>query len=247
MRLEFRTSDADEPFSWKRLLLDGGMGIGVFLLFLLIGHYLVAQLLVPRPHTPSSVSSQPFPSHPLPPKVEVYEKLPSDVVANTGAATGSREVAPFDYGEFERRRKTPKPSSTPPTPTQEEPLIQVPEEASSQESTETVPSAPESEIAPPDSSEPTASPPSPEPAEAPTPQARAYRVQVGVYEKRENANQLLQRLVASGFEASIVPFQSEGRPLYRVQTLVTRDRAKAEQAKQKLERQGFPAVIVAVP
>lgn len=39
MRLEFRTSDADEPFSWKRLLLDVGMGIGVFLVFLLIGHY----------------------------------------------------------------------------------------------------------------------------------------------------------------------------------------------------------------
>lgn len=276
MRLEFRTSEEEEHFSWQRLLLRVGTGIGVFLVFLLIGHYLVAPLLVPQPHTQSSAPSQPFSSQPPPPKVEVYEKLPSDVVANTGTATGWREVAPFDYGEFERKRKTRadelleplrhltdlkedlygeferkrktnKPSSTPATPTQEEPLIQVPEETPSQEPPETTPDTPESESAPPESSEPTAPPSSSESAEAPTAQARAYRVQVGVYENRENANQVLQTLIASGFEASIVPFQSEGRTLYRVQTLVTRDRAKAEQAKQKLESQGFPASIVAVP
>jgi cell division protein FtsN len=66
-------------------------------------------------------------------------------------------------------------------------------------------------------------------------------VQVGIYESRENANQVAQSLLASGFEASIVPFQREGKTLYRVQTLVTRDRAKAEALKNQLESRGFPA------
>jgi cell division protein FtsN len=72
-------------------------------------------------------------------------------------------------------------------------------------------------------------------------------VQVGVYESRENANQVAQSLLASGFEASIVPFQREGKTLYRVQTLVTRDRAKAEALKNQLESKGFPAVVAKEP
>jgi cell division protein FtsN len=71
-----------------------------------------------------------------------------------------------------------------------------------------------------------------------------YRVQVGVYESRENANQVAQSLLASGFDASIVPFQRDGKTLYRVQALVTRDRAKAEALKDQLASKGFPAVVV---
>jgi cell division protein FtsN len=70
-----------------------------------------------------------------------------------------------------------------------------------------------------------------------------YRVQVGVYESRENANQVAQSLLASGFDASIVPFQRNGKTLYRVQALVTRDRAKAEALKSQLASKGFAAVV----
>jgi cell division protein FtsN len=73
-----------------------------------------------------------------------------------------------------------------------------------------------------------------------------YRVQVGVYESRENANQVVQSLLASGFDASIVPFQRDGKTLYRVQALVTRDRAKAEALKNQLASKGFPAVVAKV-
>jgi hypothetical protein len=68
-----------------------------------------------------------------------------------------------------------------------------------------------------------------------------YRVQVGVYESRENANQVAQSLLASGFDASIVPFQRDGKTLYRVQALVTRDRAKAEALKRPAGEQGLPS------
>lgn len=242
MRLDFRTSEGEEGFSWKRLLLRVGAGIGVFLIFVLIGHYIVAPMLVPQPQSPVSSPSQNDSAKLSPPKVEVYEKLPSDVVAGTGAIMSSQEVAPYDYEEFQRKRKAQN-RATPTPPTEEEPLIQVPEETFPTENLESTPPAPE---------EPTPDmPPTPDTSEPPSeltepPPARLYRVQVGVYENRENANQVLQSLNASGFEATIVPFQRDGQTLYRVQTLVTREREKAEQAKRELEAQGFPAVVVPV-
>lgn len=242
MRLDFRTSEDEESFSWKRLLLRVGAGIGVFLVFVLIGHYIVAPMLVHQPQSPVSSPSQNDSTKPSLPKVEVYEKLPSDVVAGTGAIMSSQEVAPYDYEEFQRKRKAQVPAKPTP-PTEEEPLIQVPEETSPTETPESMPFTPEEPIPDTPPASDTSEPPS-EPTEPLS--AWLYRVQVGVYENRENANQVLQSLNASGFEATIVPFQRDGYTLYRVQTLVTREREKAEQAKKELEAQGFPAVIVPV-
>ncbi|MCS7209652.1 MAG: SPOR domain-containing protein [Fimbriimonadales bacterium] len=72
-------------------------------------------------------------------------------------------------------------------------------------------------------------------------------MQVGVYESRENANQVVQSLIESNFEASIVPFQRDGKTLYRVQVLVTRDKAKADALKSQLESKGFPTVVTKTP
>lgn len=252
MPLDFRTVEEEEGFNWRRLLVRLGTGIGVFLVFLVIGHYVVAPLIFRTQSTSEPPAEQRALQTP-PPKVEIYEKLPSDITAATGTIIGSREVAPFNYEEFDRKRKAQKQRPAEATPSDpEEPLVLVPEEepetpAPVPEAPATSPTEPEPPSVP--SAEPPAAP-SQEleiESETPPPQARLYRVQVGVYESRENANQVLQTLIASGFEASIVPFQRDGRTLYRVQTLVTRDRAKAEQAKQKLESQGFPATIVAVP
>ncbi|GBC90596.1 MAG: SPOR domain-containing protein [Fimbriimonadales bacterium] len=251
MPLDFRTVEEEEGFNWKRLLVRLGTGIGVFLVFLVIGHYGVAPLIFRTQGAPEpSVGQQAAPTPP--PKVEIYEKLPSEITATTGTIIGSREVAPFDYAEFDRKRKAQKRPAETPSSNSEEPLVLVPDEepeapAPAPEEPATSPTEPESPAAPPEEPPPAPTPETETESETPPPQARLYRVQVGVYESRENANQVLQTLIASGFEASIVPFQREGRTLYRVQTLVTRDRAKAEQAKQKLESQGFPATIVAVP
>lgn len=261
MPLDFRTVEEDEGFDWKRFLVRLSTGVGVFLVFLVIGHYGVAPLLFRTQSAPTAPAEQRALQTP-PPKVEIYEKLPSDITAATGTIIGSREVAPFDYEEFDRKRKAQKRPAEAPPSDPEEPLVLVPEEssespASPPEEPATSPTEPELPATSPTEPEPPTTTPEPSPAappeeresqsEAPSPQARLYRVQVGVYESRENANQVLQTLIASGFEASVVPFQRDGRTLYRVQTLVTRDRARAEQAKQKLESQGFPATIIAVP
>ncbi len=261
MPLEFRTADEEERLTVGRFLKIVGLYGGVFLVFLVVGHYGVAPLLY-RWLSGGKVSEQVVQEKAEPsaqakaslPKVEVYEKLPPDVVVGSGLSGGPRQVAPFDYEAYqqarERRRQQKPPTDTqeqpPSSPDEEEELIVVPEESLPEPSVPSAPplSEPPTEPAPVPPPE-TPSPPrnSSETATAPTPR---YRVQVGVFENRENANNTVQRLIANGFEASIVPVQHDGRTLYRVQVLVTRDRQKAEQVRQQLESLGFSASIVPV-
>ncbi|MFN4032213.1 MAG: SPOR domain-containing protein [Fimbriimonadales bacterium] len=274
MPLDFRSRE-EEGFSVKRFLKTVGAGVAVFLGFLAVGYYLVGpritvsetgriQLrLMPPPNAGATDASTAARPEPPIPKVEVYEKLPSTVTAGTGVIIGSREVAPFDYERYERkqreRRAKQEPAPTPNadddySPMEDEYFIPD-EEASSDtpglsEPQEPAPTEPNPTEPSPTEPSPTEPPPSPEPTAPSQPsetQASVrYRVQVGVYESRENANQTAQRLIASGYQASIIPFQRNGKTMYRVQTFVTSDRVKAESLKSKLESQGFPAAVVQV-
>jgi len=262
MPLDFRSRD-EEGFSVKRFLKTVGAGVAVFLVFMAVGYYgLGPRIMVsedgriqlrltraPEASTPSQATApEPKPM----PKVAVQEKLPPDVTAGTGVIIGSREVAPFDYERYQQKRRARKPKSTAPaeeTPADAPPPIEdeyfVPDDPVESPATEPPTETPAQEPPAPTPTEPT--PPTEPTAPSRTetePQASAlYRVQVGVYENRENANQVVQSLLASGFEASIVPFQRDGKTLYRVQTLATRDRAKAEALKNQLASKGFPAVV----
>lgn len=261
MPLEFRSRE-EEGFSIRRFLKTVGIGVGVFLLFMAFGYYVVGprltvseegrlQLrLVSRSEEKNNASPD---AKPLP-KVEVYEKLSPDVTAGTGLIIGSREVAPFDYERYQQKRRErnrkqaaeTSPDAEVTSPPEDEYFV--PDESA----TEPTSPAPETPAEPP--AEPPATPVPETPAPAPeptkptpeTPETALYRVQIGVYESRDNANQVAQSLLASGFEATIVPFQRDGRTMYRVQSLVTRDREKADSLKRQLEDKGFSAVVVKV-
>lgn len=268
MGLDFGTRD-EERFSLRQFLKTFVAGIAVFLVFMAIGAYVIGPRLVvdesgrPRlrlgtPAASQEVAVSPPQQAPMP-KVEIYEKLPPDITAGTGLFIGAREVAPFDYERYQQKRKARKEKQAEPTPQESSeapPALEddyfVPDEPIT-----SGPASPESAQTPELPSEPAipapAGPTPPAPSE-PTPaepthatnSGALYRVQVGVYGSRENANRVAQELLASGFEASIVPFQRHGTTLYRVQTLVTRDRAKAESQRSALQSKGFPAVIVEV-
>ncbi|OYT73973.1 MAG: hypothetical protein CFK49_00650 [Armatimonadetes bacterium JP3_11] len=258
MPLEFRSRE-DEGFSIRRFLKTFGAGVAVFLIFMAIGYYLIGPRITVSEegqlrlrfaaHSRGDSVAPPDANAAKPmPKVEVYEKLAPDVTAGTSAIIGSREVAPFDYEQYQqkRRERKPKPPATIPpqadaTPTATDDDYFVPDTPPDE------PVSPPMEPAPtptePPTTEPTPQPPTQ--TETTTPQQNAlYRVQVGVYENRENANLTAQELRSRGFEASIVPFQRDGKTLYRVQVLVTRDRAKADMLKSQLESKGFPATIL---
>jgi cell division protein FtsN len=257
MPLDFRSREED-GFSIKRFLKTVGAGVAVFLIFMAVGYYGLGPRITisdegrlqlrltntPTDATPSHAASPD--SKPMP-KVVVQEKLPPDVTAGTGVIIGSREVAPFDYERYQqkRRERQPKPNAAPDeTPADEPPPIDdeyfVPDESMETPAPESSTPQPEP---PPTDPTPPQEPVAPTSPQTETQASALYRVQVGVYESRENANQVVQSLLASGFEASIVPLQRDGKTVYRVQTLVTRDRAKAEALKSQLESKGFPAVV----
>ncbi len=283
MPLDFRTAEVDEGFTIKRFLKTFGLGIGIFLAFMALGYYVLGPRIQVSEEgrirfvisdsksndaeltEPTEVSAGNPEKTPLP-KVEVYERLPRDIVSGTGVIIGSREVAPFNYEEYQRRKAERKPKQQ--ELKQEETFAPSDEDYFIPDESEPV-AEPQEPTDSPDrspSTVPEPSPPTPAPAPEPSPPAPApepttnpdpapqppsdnasgglFRVQIGVYESRENANNVAQAVRASGFEATIVPFQRDGRTLYRVQSLVTRNRAKAEQLKQRLESLGFPAVIV---
>ncbi|MCS6918717.1 MAG: SPOR domain-containing protein [Fimbriimonadales bacterium] len=265
MPLDFRNHE--EGFSIKRFLKTVGAGVAVFLVFLAVGYYFVGpritvsesgrvQLRLSNANA-SAPASEVAPTNaekPMP-KVDVYEKLSPEVTAGSGVIVGSREVAPFDYERYQQKRRerrskpqeTPAPAETPP-PLEDEYFVP---DASDSGDTPVSSEPVEPETPAPTQPQPTEPPQSPPaqpttPTETETHENARYRVQVGVYESRENANQVAQRLLASGYEASIIPFQRDGKTVYRVQTLVTSDKAKADSLKSQLESQGFPAVVAKV-
>lgn len=260
MPLDFRSRDED-GFSVKRFLKTFGAGVAVFLLFMAFGYYglgpritvseegrLRLRLTNPPTDTAQPEASSPE-SNPMP-KVVVQEKLPPDVTAGTGVIIGAREVAPFDYERYQQKRRERRSEPVAPVeeiPTDEPPPLEdeyfVPDEPAEPPASE--PPAPEPPEPPPaESPQPQAPPDTPQRTESEPQETALYRVQVGVYESRENANQVVQSLIASGLEASVVPFQRDGITFYRVQALVTRDREKAEALKNQLVSRGFPAVVV---
>lgn len=258
MPLEFRSRE-DEGFSIRRFLKTFGAGVAVFLIFMAIGYYLIGPRITiseqgqlrlrfgAHPKADPVPTADATATKPMP-KVEIYEKLSPDVTAGTGVIIGSREVAPFDYEQYQRKRRERKlkpPAETAPqeeqTPLPNDEDYFVPDESPTEPVPPPTEPAPEP-IAPP-TTEPAPQPPVQSETEIP-PQNAFYRVQVGVYENRENANLTAQALRSSGFDASIVPFQRDGKTLYRVQVLVTRDREKADALKSQLESKGFPATIV---
>ena len=71
-----------------------------------------------------------------------------------------------------------------------------------------------------------------------------YRVQVGAFSSRENAENYMKQVKAAGFNAFIV----EAKPgkLYRVQVGAFTIKSNAEAYMKKIKAEGFPAFIVEV-
>ena len=67
-----------------------------------------------------------------------------------------------------------------------------------------------------------------------------YRVQVGAYKQKGNADIMLAKIKAAGFDA----FTTKVGDLYKVQVGAYREQTKAENAKAQVNKAGFPAVVV---
>jgi cell division protein FtsN len=80
-------------------------------------------------------------------------------------------------------------------------------------------------------------------AKAEKPSGGTYRVQVGAYASRENAERLANELADRGYSATIRSTSSEDRTLYRVQLGLFKSRSDAQSLVGHLEDDGYqPAV-----
>ncbi len=82
--------------------------------------------------------------------------------------------------------------------------------------------------------------PSPEPASPPAaPAGDLYRVQVGVFSERANADRMVAMLKEAGYEGVIIP-----GPPHRVQTGAFSSQENAVRLRDELIQKGFEAIVV---
>ena len=91
----------------------------------------------------------------------------------------------------------------------------------------------------------TASPAPPEPEAAAN--AGGWVVQLGSFERRDNAQRLVQELRHKGYTAFESEFHGSTRVLYRVRVGPEQDRARAEALAARLVREGHPGTVTAQP
>lgn len=78
------------------------------------------------------------------------------------------------------------------------------------------------------------------PAPAPATTEKLYRVQMGAFAKKDNADALLKKVKAAGYDAFITTVGE----LYKVQVGAYKKKANAEKQAEKLKAAGFEAIIV---
>ena len=71
-----------------------------------------------------------------------------------------------------------------------------------------------------------------------------YRVQIGAFAVKANAQRLLDELVDKGYDAFITTVDLSGRILYRVQVGAFSIRTNAENMRDNLKTAGYDAIIV---
>lgn len=243
----------------KKFLLNAALGIGILLVCVAFGYYVIGPRMEftpegkPRFHL-SGKKSDGQGGDPqrveLPPKVDVYEKLPPSITSSAGDTYRTeRQVAPYDYSGQEKKPDKPKRGAGKPAPSPEADMNQpdepvYTEDEPSIETPALEPDSPQDEPKPPPA-EPPAKPDKEKekPAEQPKVTGGTYRVQIGIYQNRENANQVAQTLRASGFQAAIVPFQRDGNTVYRVQVGVYRNKETADTVAKSVRDKGFEAYV----
>jgi DedD protein len=100
--------------------------------------------------------------------------------------------------------------------------------------------------APPAQDKPSAAPNAPPEPEVEA-NAGGWMVQLGSFERRDNAQRLVQELRHKGYTAFQSEFHGSGRVLYRVRVGPEQDRARAEALAARLVREGHPGKVTAQP
>lgn len=80
------------------------------------------------------------------------------------------------------------------------------------------------------------------PAEAKTKDS-VYRIQLGAFSTKENAQNLISDLKNKGFEGTVIPTKKDGKDYFRVQVGAYKNKESAEQIADDLKQKGYPVFI----
>ncbi|MCK4719179.1 SPOR domain-containing protein, partial [bacterium] len=70
-----------------------------------------------------------------------------------------------------------------------------------------------------------------------------YRIQVGTFSERENAENVWESLIQADYDASISTYTDSDRVMYRVQVGMYQDRLEADRDAEELRRMNFDAWV----
>lgn len=73
-----------------------------------------------------------------------------------------------------------------------------------------------------------------------------YRVQVGAFNEKSNADNLAKKLEKAGYDALVVTVKQDSKVFYRVQVGAFNEKANADALAKRLENDGYDAIVVEV-
>ena len=73
-----------------------------------------------------------------------------------------------------------------------------------------------------------------------------YRVQVGAFNEKSNADNLAKKLEKAGYDALVVTVKQDSKVFYRVQVGAFNEKANADALAKRLENDGYDTIVVEV-
>lgn len=70
-----------------------------------------------------------------------------------------------------------------------------------------------------------------------------FKVQLGAFSTKDNAQTLINELKGKGVDATVVPLKKDGKDYFRVQAGAYKNKENAEKIADDLKKQGYPVFI----
>lgn len=70
-----------------------------------------------------------------------------------------------------------------------------------------------------------------------------YKIQLGAFSTKENAQTLINELKGKGVEATVVPLKKDGKDYFRVQAGAYKNKDSADKLANDLKQQGYPVFV----
>lgn len=165
---------------------------------------------------------------------------PSDSIAQNAAAT-----------KLTQEQKTKTTKEKPSAKNAEKENVNAPENATVNETPPDEGNADNEQGTPPEAQTESVKINPPKPSTAPSgektkdenPKNTVYKIQLGAFSTKENAQTLINELKGKGVDATVVPLKKDGKDYFRVQAGAYKNKESADKLANDLKHQGYPVFV----